>query len=112
MSKTEIEQIAKATAEWLTEKKKRKQYEGLFSESHLVIPVADYLIDQGWSALRTEQHSKTLFELGEGGDVNYDLEATKDDGSKLLVEMKLQKKVSDPRLFKDFGKLALSPLTY
>jgi hypothetical protein len=110
MNKTEIEKIAKAiaqaTAQWLADKRKeRPKISPLFSESHLIIPAAEYLIDDNWDKLGTEKHSAELFDKGNAGDVNYDLSATKDNET-LLIETKLLKKTSEPRLIKDFVKLA------
>jgi hypothetical protein len=93
MNKTEIKKLATATAQWLT----LKRLIGLgdvFSESHLIIPVAEYLIAQVWYDLKVERHSAKLFGKGNGGAVNYDLDAIKKDGAKLLIEMKLLKKLS------------------
>jgi len=77
MNTTEIENIAIATAKWLSEKR-RLGLEHVLSESHLIIPVAEHLIDQGWSDLWSERDSKTLFEIGNPGNVNYDIDAKKD----------------------------------
>jgi hypothetical protein len=105
MDKTEMEKLATTTVQWLTLKRRIGLAE-LFSESHLIIPVAEYLIAQGWDKLRAEHDSKKLFGKCNGGDVNYDLCATK-SGKKLLVEMKLLKKAPRPCTHKPTAKCRL-----
>jgi hypothetical protein len=108
MDKNEIAKISEATARWLSDNRNDGLGE-IFSESHLIIPVAKNLIEQGWSEIKTERHSKKLFNMGNGGDVNYDLDAIKDKKTKILIEMKMLKKRCETRHIKDFVKLAFPP---
>ena len=90
----------------------------VLSESHLVIPISEFLVSQGWSDLKAEQHTISLgIETGRPGvinrgDINYDLVAQR-GSDKLLMEFKCAKteknvrKVSRQRLIKDVVKLAL-----
>jgi hypothetical protein len=109
MNQPEIEMLATATAQWLTDKRNEK-LGGVLSESLLILPAAKHLISLGWSDVKSECHSEELFGIGATADVNYDLCACKDGTLKLLIEMKMLKKVAaDQRLFKDFVKLAIPP---
>ena len=105
--------MATATAQWLAVKNLLKLGH-VFSESHLAIPVAEHLIAHGWCDLRAERHSNTLFGKVDKDPVYYDLDAMRKNGAgsvieKLVIEMKLLKAPNEPRLMKDFAKLALPP---
>ena len=56
MNKIEIEELATATAKWLS-KKRQIGLGDVFSESQLTIPVVEHLIPEGWRKFKAERNS-------------------------------------------------------
>jgi hypothetical protein len=106
MNKIEIEELATATAKWLS-KKRQIGLGDVFSESQLTIPVVEHLIPKGRRKFKAERNSVNVFK-GKCSDVYYDLDEIKNT-SKLLIELKLSKALQKQRLIKDLVKLALPP---
>jgi hypothetical protein len=106
-------ELGRSVAHWLAFKSLSGFYD-LFSEALLMVPVAEHLLGHGY-VVKGEQDTKTLFDLGNRGEANYDIMAERIDTidrtpQKLLVEMKYLKKPNDHRVVKDFVKLALPGL--
>jgi hypothetical protein len=113
--------VAKATADWLAEKASNG-LGGVFSESVLTLPVAEFLIKEKGCAAKAEQDGQPFEGAVRGnqeyvyssGNVNYDLvswpdpaQSLRDTAHMTIWEMKYLKRINDSRIVKDFAKLAL-----
>jgi hypothetical protein len=116
LSKEELPlQLAEATSLWISYKRKCG-FGQLLSESMLLMPLAEFLMGQGWT-VASEQDLYTVAQKGSPGAVNYDLVAGRSADElqagrgQIILEVKsLTKKSNYPaRIYSDFAKLALAP---
>ena len=105
--------LADAISHWIAYKQ-RCGFEGLLSESMLVMPIAEYFIGHGL-AVTAEQDLHRLVRKGKSGVINYDLVAENKGSSNVLGEAKILVEVkfitargqNHARLHSDFVKLAV-----
>ena len=104
----DTKQLATAAAHWL-EYMDLSGYNNLFSESLLILQIAEYFRCKLWTVSAEKDCDELLGATSTRGIVNYDVYAQKNESEKIILEMKFVKATNPyySRIVTDFVKLAI-----
>ena len=102
--------LSRAIGHWI-EYKRYTNFDGIFGEQMLLVPIAEYFVGNGWQVKAEQDLNQLPGNPGRPGYVNYDLFAQRqgDTECQIIIEVKFLTKRSSnhARLHTDFVKLAI-----